>query len=354
MSAWKDIGTLLLEYGLITESDLEEGMRHHEKTGLRLGEALAGLGKVTMEDIDYVLSKQLDIPFIIVDDINVNSDLLAKFDKSFLINNKVLPLHVSDDQITIAIEDPFNRNAIDTVSDIIRKKVNISTGNGEKIEELLRKSFDKVGIPDLVASIKEIIEKIRDTSFYRIDFILNENNCTINIFGAGILKELMKITGSFSKEDVFSSFDSLDIPILYDVILSESSAFLAIYPLTNRMPMTGYPAIVSCYGLLLPEGISFTDATIYRMSDFLHSSIPQMGYPFLSTKTGRPGHDLAIYTIDAMPKEPAEYHVHAYIPDTCTACNGQGCSACRDLGYEFNKMEGTYSADEMRKWMKER
>jgi len=337
MSAWKDIGTLLLEYGLITDNDLKEGIRHQEKTGLRLGEALAKLGKVTMEDIDYVLSKQLDIPFVIVDDINVNPDLLSKFDKIFLLQNKVLPLHESDDQISIALEDPFNRSAIDTVSDIARKKVNVSTGNGEKIEDLLRVSFEKVGIPELVTSIEEIIGKIRDTSFYRIDIFLDENECTINVFGGGIIKELMKVKGTFSKDDVFKSFDSLDISILYDLAFSESSTFLAIYPLTNRMALTGYPVIVGCYGLYLPE-----------------SNNPPRGYPFLATKTDMPDYDMIINTVDSMPQDSAECYVNVYIPDVCTACNGQGCSSCRDLGYEFNKMEGIYSVNDIRKRMKEK
>lgn len=354
MSAWKDIGTLLLEFELITDSDLSEGIRHQEKTGLRLGETLVKLGKVTMEDIDYVLSKQLDIPFVIVEDINVNPDLLSKFEKNFLIQNKVLPLHESDDQISIAIEDPFNQNAIDTVSDLTRKKVYVSTGNGEKIEALLRVSFEKVGIPELVTSIEEVIGKIRDTSFYRIDFFLGENECTINVFGGGIIKELMKIKGTFKKDEVFKSFDRLDISILYDIVFSEDSTFLAIYPLTNRMPLTGYPLIVGCYGLCLPEDISFTDAHVYRISHLLHSGNTPMGYPFIATKTDMPGYDMIISTVDSMPQDSAKCYVNVYIPDICSACNGQGCSSCRDLGYEFNKMEGMYSSEDIRKRMKER
>ena len=354
MSAWKDIGTLLLEYGLITGSDLEEGIRHHEKTGLRLGEALAKLGKVTMEDIDYVLSKQLDIPFVIVEDINIDPDLLGKFEKTFLIRNRVLPLHESDDQVSIAMEDPFNRSAIDTVSDTIRKKVNVSTGNGEKIEDLLKVSFEKVGIPELVGSIEGIIEKIRDTSFYRIDFFLDEHECTLNVFGCGIIKEIMKVKGIFSKDDVLKSFDSLDIPVLYDITFSEGSVFLAIYPLTNSMTLTGYPAIIGCYGLYLSDNISFTDAHVYRMPCPLNSSKPPKGYPFLATKNDMPGHDMIIHTVDSMPQHSAKCHVHVYIPDVCTMCNGQGCSSCRDLGYEFNKMEGMYSTEDIRKRMKEK
>ncbi len=354
MSEWKNIGTLLIEYGLITETDLKEGISHQEKSGIRLGEALVKLGKVSMEDIDYVLSRQLDIPFVIVEDITVDPDLLSQFEKTFLIQNKVLPLHESHDQISIVMQDPFNRSAIDTVSDTIKKKVNVSSGNGDKIEELLRVSFEKVGIPTLVSSIKEIIEKIRDTSFYRIDFFLDEHECSISVFGNGIIKEMLKVKAAFNKEDVFRSFDSLDIPLLYDIACSEGSTFLAIYPLTNRMPLTGYPVIVGCYGLYLPDHVSFADANVYRMPHLFHSSDPPMGYPFLTTKTGHTGHDMIIYTLDSMPKKTAECYVHTFIPEVCIACNGHGCNTCSELGYTFYKMEGMYSAEDIRKRMKDK
>ena len=82
MSKWKDLGTLLQEYGLITGNDLEEGLTLQKESGLRLGEALAQLGKISAEDIEWVLSKQLDVPFVIVDDVTVNPDLLYKFQKN--------------------------------------------------------------------------------------------------------------------------------------------------------------------------------------------------------------------------------------------------------------------------------
>ena len=59
MSKSKEIGRLLLEYGLINNDDLNEGLKFQKERGLRLGEALAELGKVNMDDIDWVLSKQI-------------------------------------------------------------------------------------------------------------------------------------------------------------------------------------------------------------------------------------------------------------------------------------------------------
>ena len=204
MSKWKSIGQLLLEFGLINESDLQEGLDFHKETGIRLGEALVKLRRVSMEDINWVLSKQLDIPFVIVEDIIPNDELFSKFKKEFLLINKMIPLYESDDQISVVTEDPFNETAVDVIEASFGKKVNISTGSGNKIEEVLRNTYKKTIYPELINSLEDILKKIKDTSFYRIDFFVDENSCRINVFGFGIVKNMLTMQGTFVMADIFS------------------------------------------------------------------------------------------------------------------------------------------------------
>jgi type IV pilus assembly protein PilB len=345
MSKWKDLGTLLMEYGLINIDALNEALKLQGETGLRLGEALVKLGKVSMEDIDWVLSKQLDIPYVIVDDINVNIELLGKFPKEFLIENRVLPLYEADDQVSIVIEDPFNKSAIAFIEDSSGRKVSLSTGSGSKIEELLKQTFKKVGLPELIDAIKTTIEKIKETSFYRIDFILAEHSCEINVFGSGILKQLTEIKGHFTDEDIFSAFDDLGIHFLYEESFNNNRRFVAVFPLENRIDIRKMPAIVGGYGLFLPEGNIFSDARVYGLLNVFPLSEPIHGYPYLATKDRQSSFEKFIYVIDAAPAEFRDYYVNTYMPGKCPSCNGSGCHICRDLGYEFKKIEGIYSSD---------
>jgi len=345
MSKWKDLGTLLMEYGLINGGDLNEGLKLQTQTGLRLGEALVKLGKVSMEDIDWVLSKQLDIPYVIVDDIKVNIDLLGKFPKEFLIENRVLPLYEADDQVSVVLEDPFNKSAIAFIEDSIGKKVGLSTGSGSKIEELLKQTFNKVGLPELIDAINTTIEKIKGTSFYRIDFFLAEHSCGINVFGAGILKHLAEIKGHYTNEDIFRAFDELGVHFLYEQSFSNNRRFVAVFPLENSIDIMKLPAILGGYGLFLPEGNIFSDAHVYGFSNVFPLGKPIHGYPYLATKDKQSAFREIIYVIDAAPAEFREYYVNTYLPRNCLSCNGSGCHICRDLGYEFEKIEGIYSSD---------
>lgn len=353
MSKWQDIGTLLLEYGLINNDDLREGLKLQTECGLRLGETLVKLGKVSMEDIDWVLSKQLDIPYVIVEDISVNIELLGKYQKEFLIENRILPLYELDDQISIVIEDPFNKSAVSYIEESFGKKVSLSTGSGRKIEDLLKQTFNKVGLPALIETIKSTIEKIKETSFYRIDFLLTEHSCEINIFGSGILKQLLKIKGHYTDEDIFRAFDDLNVHFLYEQSFSNNNRFAAVYPLVNKLDIIKLPAIIGVYGLLLPEDTMFSDAHVFGLPHIFPLDKPVHGYPYLATGNKHSTYEKIIYVIDAAPAEFQDCYINTYIPEKCLSCKGAGCMACNDLGYEFHKIEGMHSSTDLKEKLKE-
>lgn len=349
MDKRKNIGELLLQYGMISKDDIEEGLKYKKGTDLRLGEALVELGKVTMEDIDWILSKQLDIPFVIVEDIIPNVELLQNFRKKFLIENRMLPLYETDDLISIVIEDPFNKPAIDYVKDSFGKEVSLATGSGSKIEAILKQTFNKIGLPDLVNSINKIIEKIRETSFYRIDFFLDEYLCTINVFGCGIMKNIGTVKGHFSNDDVFRAFDDIGLPFLYEQSFSNNNKFIAIYPLENEIYLEKLPAIIGAYGLYLPVTTTFTDIHVYGVHHIFPLKTPMLGYNCLLTQRNAIEFEKSIYTVDSAPKKYEDYYVKLYAPAKCTSCDGAGCQLCDDLGYVFTKIEGVYSSDDLNK-----
>jgi len=349
---WKDLGTLLLEFGLLTDNDLEEGIKLQKETGLRLGEALVKLGKTSMEDIDWVLSKQLNIPFVIVEDVTPNYELLNKFHKEFLIENKILPLHETDDQISIVAEDPLNKPAIAFIEESFSKKVNVSTGSGKKIEQLLINTFKEIVLPELVSALEDITGRIKNTSFYRIDFLLSRHSCRIDIFGSGILRNVSTIKGVFCKEDVCAAFDELNIPFLYDQASDERSTFIAAYPLLNRLDIKNLPMIVGEYGLFLADDISFTDANTHGLFRIFHFNSPFYGYSYFFTKRTLIDFKNSICVIDAAPADFKECYIKTSIPEKCPSCSGTGCQSCRELGYVFHGLEGIYASDELQEKLK--
>jgi hypothetical protein len=350
MDKRKNIGELLIEFGKITEEDLEEGLRLQKEYNLRLGETLIKLGRVTRNDIEWVLSKQLDIPFVIVENINLDPKLIYKFSRELLLRNRILPLYETDEEIAIATDDPLNKDIFESIKGFANKKIRLSSGNGEKIEEILTHLFTREGIPALRNAIMSILTKVEGTSFYRIDFFLDGYSCEIYVFGFGILRKMEILPNSYMKEQIFESFESLDIAFMYDFYSSGKSLFISIYPLINRIKDRDLPVVTGIFGLAVPDCVSFADAHVYRLPLLFRSSGPVAGYPFISTKTSGLRYKNTMFTVDSAPEDFTDYYIDAAIPEPCDSCGGKGCARCNALGYLFSRrLEGVYSSEELRK-----
>jgi len=60
--ARRRLGEVLIEEGLIDQSDLDEALRYKEKSGYRLGTALVALRIIAEWQLTEALSKALEIP----------------------------------------------------------------------------------------------------------------------------------------------------------------------------------------------------------------------------------------------------------------------------------------------------
>lgn len=346
----KSIGELLIEYGKITRDDLEEGLRVQKEFNLRIGETLIRLGKITSDDIEWVLSKQLDIPFVIVENIALDTKLMSRFSEGLLTRNRILPLYETDDEIAIATDDPLNNDVFQSMEEFSGKKIKLSSGNGEKIREILTQFFRRKGIPALMSSIKKVLERLEGTSFCRIDFVTIENNTEINVFGMGILKKMEVLSESYTSEQVFESFESLGIGFLYEVHLNDTTMFLSVFPMLNRNENVSFPAVIGTFGLFIPEEFTFADMRSYHLPGFFQSQRPVCGYLFFSMKHSALITDKTVYIPDSAPEEFMSIYVSMPVPEVCSSCRGSGCRSCNELGYVFNRrLEGNYSPGEIKK-----
>lgn len=73
------IGSLLLRMGKITPGDAERIMALHKDHGIRFGEAAKNLGLVTDADIQEVLSRQFDYPYLMPEQDTFSDELVMAY-----------------------------------------------------------------------------------------------------------------------------------------------------------------------------------------------------------------------------------------------------------------------------------
>ena len=98
----KPLGVVLKEKGLITEEYIGYALQEQKITREKIGEILERLGFVTENDIVVALSEQSGVPYIDVETLLPEDNILKLFNKKMCLNNIFLPFRKTDNLLEIA------------------------------------------------------------------------------------------------------------------------------------------------------------------------------------------------------------------------------------------------------------
>ncbi|OIO32981.1 MAG: hypothetical protein AUJ70_04205 [Candidatus Omnitrophica bacterium CG1_02_40_15] len=149
------LGEILIQKKLITKEQLEVGLNEHRKTGEFLGASLIKLGFIKENDLYSALSKQLNIPYIKLKELQIDAKIFEKLPAKFTCHYKVMPVKLEEDTLTIATRDPLDVRTLDDIRLFSGFNVILVLAAESDISEAIRKYYG-LGA--------ETIEEIIDTS----------------------------------------------------------------------------------------------------------------------------------------------------------------------------------------------
>ena len=152
----KKLGEILIEAGLLNEHQLGQALVAHKKSGMRLGQYLIQQGMVQEAQLIDVLSRQLNIDKYRPDKYPTDSDLVALIPLDICQKNKVIPLKKKINLLTVAMCDPMDINALDTVEFIANMEVEPVVCSEREMNQLIRLTYG------MQAGFMEEIEKLDD------------------------------------------------------------------------------------------------------------------------------------------------------------------------------------------------
>jgi len=109
----KRIGEVLVEQGLITEEQLQKGLEEQRACGMQLGKCLVKLGFITEVKLVDILSAQLDVQHVVLENFNFSRQLVKVIPKEMALKYRAIPLFEQDGVITVAMADPTNLRTVD-------------------------------------------------------------------------------------------------------------------------------------------------------------------------------------------------------------------------------------------------
>jgi hypothetical protein len=149
--ARKRIGELLLERGVISGQQLEEGLAYHRATRQRLGVALIQKGFVTEDQLSKVLSEALAIPEVDLKSVMVEWSAIHVLRPRFCESNDLFPYAMENArgrrQLLVAMSDPLNLPAIEEMEFTTGLKVSPRIAPLSAIRAAILRHYHKV-VPD--------------------------------------------------------------------------------------------------------------------------------------------------------------------------------------------------------------
>ncbi len=175
--AYKRLGDLLVSAGAITQEELEQGLERQKTTNERLGTALISAGIITEAQLIEVLCMQLGIEYIDLSKTNIPISMAQVVPKNIAKQFQVVPVHMTQDELYLAMSDPMNFYAIEEVKKAVRKTVVPMISTAEGIEHAIMVLYGNEGAAKAIEAMKReagtVQEEVKDEQFS--GNVLNDN-----------------------------------------------------------------------------------------------------------------------------------------------------------------------------------
>jgi type IV pilus assembly protein PilB len=133
----KRIGEILIEEGVLRPQELEKGLELQKKEGGLIGSILVRMGCVSEEVLVAALSKQLSIPFLHLENYNINCKAQKHISKEIAKKYTLFPFDESQKIISIAMSDPLNKEAHEALEKATTLKKHIFLAPVSEITEAI-------------------------------------------------------------------------------------------------------------------------------------------------------------------------------------------------------------------------
>ena len=135
------LGEILVAQGILDESDIDRALLKQKKDGGLLGEVLFKMGLVKEEDIVIALAKQFNIPYLPVQNCEINQKILSLVPLSVAKKNLYIPIDRINDVLTVIMVDPTNEYAKQDIMDATGMKLQVLVGTATEINTAIKKYY---------------------------------------------------------------------------------------------------------------------------------------------------------------------------------------------------------------------
>lgn len=154
------LGDILSADGVISREQLDEALEVQKSTGHQkhLGELLVELGFATREQVNVALANKLGIPYVSLEDFEVDQFPISLIPPDIALQYNVLPLAIIRGTLVIAMEDPFNWEALEVIRFNSRQNIEPVLSPARDITQVLNKIYTHFDEQELMEEMEASVD----------------------------------------------------------------------------------------------------------------------------------------------------------------------------------------------------
>ena len=115
----ESITQILTDIGLISPVDLAQAKEQAQVAGKSVVQILLEAGRLTEMDITKAFASQFGLDVVDLNDYKIPQDVLALMSRDVVRQWKVLPIFKRGNQLTVAIANPLDMEAVDKLGELL-------------------------------------------------------------------------------------------------------------------------------------------------------------------------------------------------------------------------------------------
>lgn len=186
------LGQRMIEAGLLKAEELETALSHQDAQGKRLGELVAELGLVDETRLLPLLGDQLGVPGVRLREGLIDPLVVSLIPRIVAEKLSVLPLVCVNNELTVAMADPDDLDAIDSLRRISGKRIRPVFALRSSINRLITRCYeDNFSVDAVTADMDVESIEVNSTSIdldLTKDMLLADGSPVINLVNYAIIQ----------------------------------------------------------------------------------------------------------------------------------------------------------------------
>ncbi|MBL8064604.1 MAG: hypothetical protein JNM34_01975 [Chthonomonadaceae bacterium] len=141
MVQYKRVGEMLLEQGLISDTQLQHALKVKLESSLRFGEILTSLNYVSEDEVTQCLAEQYGYPVADLTRLTPEPEAVALVPSMTALSGLVLPVKLTSERFYCVIADPLDVPTTDAVLRMVGRPVEISLANPTELFDLIVQTY---------------------------------------------------------------------------------------------------------------------------------------------------------------------------------------------------------------------